>query len=113
MLFCFIVLVTFVMFTSKTLTLARDIISNKKPIHTHLTACKKEQLMELYDVLMNAKKIETITELFLKSGVPDETQESIKKYTFKASKILEKIDIDEDKKLILRAFTESLIERRV
>lgn len=71
--------------------------------------------MELYAIRLedNEKKIETITALFLKSGVPKATQESIKKYTFKASEILDKINIDEDKKTILRAFAESLIGRRV
>ncbi|CAC9975976.1 polyprenyl synthetase family protein [Flavobacterium panici] len=100
--------------------LCGDIISNKKTYLYFkaleiLSESEKQQLMELYAVRLddNAKKIETITELFQASGVPAATQESIKKYTFKASEILDKINIDEDKKTILRAFAESLIGRRV
>ncbi len=97
-----------------------DIIANKKTYLYFkaleiLSESEKQQLMELYAVRLddNAKKIETITELFLKSGVQKTVQESIKRYTSKASEILEKINIDEDKKTILRAFAESLIGRRV
>ncbi|WP_291143292.1 polyprenyl synthetase family protein [Flavobacterium sp. UBA7680] len=100
--------------------LCGDIISNKKTYLYFkaleiLSETEKKQLMELYTVRLddNVKKIETITELLLKSGAPDATQESIKKYTFKASKILGKINITEDKKAVLRAFAESLIGRRV
>lgn len=100
--------------------LCGDIISNKK---TYLyfkaleivSESEKQQLIKLYAVRLedNAKKIEIITELFLKSGVSAATQESIKKYTFVASEILEKINIDEDKKAVLRAFAESLMGRRI
>lgn len=100
--------------------LCGDIISNKKTYLYFkaleiLSKSEKQQLMKLYAVRLddNAKKIETITELFQASGVPAATQESIKKYTFKASEILDKINIDEDKKTILRAFAESLIGRRI
>ncbi|KOP39668.1 polyprenyl synthetase family protein [Flavobacterium sp. WLB] len=100
--------------------LCGDIISNKKTYLYFkaleiLSENEKQQLMELYAVRLedNVKKIETITGLFIKSGVPEITQESIKKYTFKASEILDKINIDEDKKVVLRAFAESLIGRRV
>ncbi|UUF16411.1 MULTISPECIES: polyprenyl synthetase family protein [Flavobacterium] len=100
--------------------LCGDIISNKKTYLYFkaleiLSKSEKQQLMELYAVRLddNAKKIETITELFRASGVPTATQESIKKYTFKASEILEKIDIDENKKTLLKDFAESLIGRRV
>lgn len=100
--------------------LCGDIISNKK---TYLyfkaleivSESEKQQLIKLYAVRLedNAKKIETITKLFQKSGVPKATQESIKRYTFKASKILDKINIDENKKAVLRAFAESLMGRRI
>ncbi|RYJ40362.1 Polyprenyl synthetase [Flavobacterium anhuiense] len=107
-----------------TLTFGRrlggDIISNKK---TYLyfkaleitSESEKELLKDLYAVRLedNTNKIKTITDLFLKSGVPKATQESIKKYTDKASKILDKINIEEDKKKLLRDFAESLIGRRV
>lgn len=107
-----------------TLTFGRrlggDIISNKK---TYLyfkaleitSESEKELLKDLYAVRFedNTNKIKTITDLFLKSGVPKATQESIKKYTDKASKILDKINIEEDKKKLLRDFAESLIGRRV
>lgn len=107
-----------------TLTFGRrlggDIISNKK---TYLyfkaleitSESEKELLKDLYAVRLedNTNKIKTITDLFLKSGVAKATQESIKKYTNKASKILDKINIEEDKKKLLRDFAESLIGRRV
>ncbi|KAF2079611.1 polyprenyl synthetase family protein [Flavobacterium sharifuzzamanii] len=100
--------------------LGGDIISNKK---TYLyfkaleivTETEKELLKNLYAVRLkdNTNKIKAITELFLKSGVPKATQESIKKYTFKASKILDKINIEENNKKLLRDFAESLIGRQV
>ncbi|MXO03661.1 polyprenyl synthetase family protein [Flavobacterium sp. HBTb2-11-1] len=107
-----------------TLTFGRrlggDIISNKK---TYLyfkaleitSESEKELLKDLYAVRLedNTNKIKTITDLFLKSGVAKATQESIKKYTNKASKILDKINIEEDNKKLLRDFAESLIGRRV
>lgn len=107
-----------------TLTFGRrlggDIISNKK---TYLyfkaleitSESEKELLKDLYAVRLedNTNKIKTITDLFLKSGVAKATQESIKKYTNKASKILDKINIEGDKKKLLRDFAESLIGRRV
>ncbi|KAF2329619.1 polyprenyl synthetase family protein [Flavobacterium ginsenosidimutans] len=100
--------------------LGGDIISNKKTYLYFkaleiLTESEKELLTKLYAVRLedNTDKIKTITTLFLKSGVPEATQDSIKKYTFKASKILDKINIEEDKKTVLRDFAESLIGRRV
>ncbi len=100
--------------------LGGDIISNKKTYLYFkaleiLAESEKELLTKLYAVRLedNTDKIKTITTLFLKSGVPEATQDSIKKYTFKASKILDKINIEEDKKTVLRDFAESLIGRRV
>ncbi|RWW91772.1 polyprenyl synthetase family protein [Flavobacterium cerinum] len=100
--------------------LGSDIISNKK---TYLylkalefaTETEKEELVKLYAVRLddNAKKIETITELFRKSGVPRATQEAIESYTFKAFESLDKINIDENKKVLLRGFGENLMGRNV
>jgi geranylgeranyl diphosphate synthase type II len=100
--------------------LGGDIISNKK---TYLyfkalefaTLTEKEQLIGLYAVRLNdnVKKIQTITELFRTSGVSRATQEEIERYTFKAFEILDKINIDENKKTLLRTLGENLMGRKV
>lgn len=97
-----------------------DIIENKK---TYLylkalefaTSEEKEQLLHLYSIQPtdNSEKINSVKEIFNSTGASSATQEAIKEYTFKAFETLEKLNIGEDKKAILKAFGENLMERKV
>lgn len=97
-----------------------DIIENKK---TYLylktlefaTPEEKEQLLHLYSIQPtdNSEKINSVKEIFNSTGASKATQEAIKEYTFKAFETLEKLNIEDDKKAILRAFGENLMGRKV
>lgn len=97
-----------------------DIIENKK---TYLylktlefaTSEEKEQLLHLYSIQPtdNSEKINSVKEIFNSTGAAQATQEAIKEYTFKAFETLEKLNIGEDKKAILKAFGENLMGRKV
>ena len=97
-----------------------DIIENKK---TYLylkaagsaTPSAKEQLMHLYSIQPqdNFDKINSVKEIFNETGASAITQKAIEEYTLKAFSTLEKINIDPDKKSMLRAFGENLMGRKV
>ena len=63
--------------------------------------------------LSNGNKVEKVKELFTNSGAAKATQEAVKNYTNKAFKVLEGLNIPEDKKQLLRVFGEQLMTRRV
>ena len=97
-----------------------DIIENKKTFLyiTALQKSKKEeaQLLEaLFSTTPNnpIDKIETVKEQFIKSGAAKATQEEILKYTQKAFESLEKVNISENKKQLLRDFGTDLMKRTV
>lgn len=97
-----------------------DIIENKK---TYLylkamefaSADEKEQLLHLFSVQPsdNTDKIHSVKEIFNQTGASDATQKAIQEFTFKAFETLEKMHISADKKVILRAFGENLMNRNV
>jgi geranylgeranyl diphosphate synthase type II len=97
-----------------------DIIENKK---TYLylkarefsSAEKAAELEKLFSVQLedNTEKIATVKVIFNESGASKATQEAIESYTFKAFETLEKIDINGEKKNILRKFGENLMGRKV
>jgi geranylgeranyl diphosphate synthase, type II len=97
-----------------------DIIENKK---TYLylkaiefaTADQNEQLLHLYSIQPqdNFDKITSVKSLFIETGAAEVTQKAIQEYTQKAFNTLDKLEIHADKKLILRAFGENLIGRKV
>ncbi len=95
-----------------------DIIENKKT-YLYLKALafadEKEQLQHLYSINPsdNSDKISSVKRIFDESGASDETQKAIREYTFKAFDTLDKMDISEDKKSILRTFGENLMDRTV
>lgn len=97
-----------------------DIIENKKTF-LYLKALeisgKREatQLEHLYSVspVENGGKIETVKAIFEKSGAAELTRNEIENYTRKAFKILEKIDLPENKKIPLKQFGSLLMERQV
>lgn len=97
-----------------------DIIENKKTFlyikaMEFATPEEKATLLELFSQNLedNTQKIEKVKELFVSSGASLATQEAIQDYTFEAFKTLEKMQIEEDKKLVLKAFGEKLMRRDV
>ncbi|MBP9792999.1 MAG: polyprenyl synthetase family protein [Flavobacterium sp.] len=97
-----------------------DIIENKKTFlylkaMEFATATEKEQLLHLFSIQPQdpADKINLVKEVFVSSGASLATQEAIKDYTFEAFKTLEKMDIEADKKLLLKLFGEKLMQRKV
>ncbi|OXA77949.1 geranylgeranyl diphosphate synthase, type II [Flavobacterium aquidurense] len=97
-----------------------DIIENKKT-YLYLKAIefsseeKATELQQLFGLQLedNSEKIETAKAIFNKSGASKATQEAIEMYTFKAFETLEKMNINAEKKDILRTFGENLMGRKV
>ena len=100
--------------------LGGDIIENKK---TYLflkslefaTAQEKEQLLHLFSIQPddNTDKINSVKEIYNSTGGSQATQKAIQVYTLKAFETLEKIQIEKEKKKILRNFGKSLMGRKV
>ncbi|OXA92723.1 polyprenyl synthetase family protein [Flavobacterium hercynium] len=61
----------------------------------------------------NTEKIETVKAIFNESGASKATQEAIEMYTFRAFETLDKMEINAEKKNILRTFGENLMGRKV
>jgi len=97
-----------------------DIIENKKT-YLYLKAIEfssaedKQQLVHLFSIQPseNTKKIESVKAIFNASGASEATKTAIQNYTFKAFETLEKLDIENEKKAILKAFGENLMGRNV
>ncbi|WP_162126605.1 polyprenyl synthetase family protein [Flavobacterium phycosphaerae] len=97
-----------------------DIIENKKT-YLYLKAIEfakpneKEQLLHLFSIQPNdnTDKINSVKEIFNQTGASEATQKAIQDYTFTAFAMLEKININADKKAILKAFGENLMNRNV
>ncbi|MFO8146799.1 MAG: polyprenyl synthetase family protein [Bacteroidota bacterium] len=100
--------------------LGGDIIENKKTF-LYLTALQKaktseaRQLEHLYSInpMDAGGKIEAVKSIFQESGASELAREEIKKYTQKAFEVLDKIEIPEDKKTLLRKFGSMLMDREV
>ncbi|EKT4550013.1 polyprenyl synthetase family protein [Flavobacterium psychrophilum] len=97
-----------------------DIIENKKT-YLYLKAIEfsqpqeKEQLLHLFSIQPNdsSDKIISVKEIFNKTKASEATQKAIQDYTFKAFETLEKMNISNNKKTILRTFGENLMSRNV
>ena len=97
-----------------------DIIENKKT-YLYLKALefssdeKASTLEKLFTLQLedNSEKIETAKGIFNESGASKATQEAIEMYTFKAFETLEKMEINDEKKSVLRTFGENLMGRKV
>ncbi|WP_348823772.1 polyprenyl synthetase family protein [Flavobacterium aestuarii] len=97
-----------------------DIIENKKT-YLFLKAMdfsndeEKKQLAHLFSIQSeeNEDKIAQAKMIFETSGASAATQKAIEQYTFKAFETLEKMNLTEDKKAVLRSFGESLMLRKV
>jgi geranylgeranyl diphosphate synthase type II len=100
--------------------LGGDIIENKKT-YLYLKAMafstkeEGDQLLHLFSIQPddNFEKINSVKEIFNNSGASKATLDAIQDYTFKAFDTLDKIAISQDKKMILRAFGENLMQRNV
>ena len=97
-----------------------DIIENKKT-YLYLKATEfasvneKEQLSHLFSIQPNdsTDKITSVKQIFNQTGASKATQKAIQEYTAKALETLVKINIDADKKDILKTFAENLMSRNV
>jgi geranylgeranyl diphosphate synthase type II len=97
-----------------------DIIENKKT-YLYLKAisfsskAEASQLTKVFSDRLDdsTEKINWVKEIFNKSGASRATHEAIEEYTFKAFATLEKMNIEEDKKTMLRDFGENLMSRKV
>lgn len=97
-----------------------DIIENKKT-YLYLKAIEfsnesqKEQLMHLFSIQPNdnTDKVESVKLIFNQTKASEATQKAIQDYTFKAFETLEKMNISNDKKQMLKAFGENLMKRNV
>ncbi len=97
-----------------------DIIENKKT-YLYLKAMEfsneanQQQLLHLFSIQPqdNTDKIESVKAIFNASGASEATKKAIQDYTFKAFETLEKMDIEAEKKAILKAFGENLMGRNV
>ena len=97
-----------------------DIIENKKT-YLYLKALEfssKEEQAELIQLFSSqpedsTEKIKSAKSIFNSSGASQATQIAIQEYTLKAFETLEKIDLKNDKKEILKSFGKDLMERKV
>jgi geranylgeranyl diphosphate synthase, type II len=97
-----------------------DIIENKKTFLylkalENAGAAEASQLEHLYSInpTENGGKIEAVKNIFETSGAAQMARQEIEKYTGMAFDVLEKIDIPENKKALLKKFGSSLMEREV
>ncbi|WP_111308444.1 polyprenyl synthetase family protein [Confluentibacter sediminis] len=97
-----------------------DIIENKKT-YLYLKALEfaKENEKHYLSKLFNEKpidnlfKIEQVKTLFLTTGSAEATQKEIKFYTTKAFSVLDALNISQDKKELLKAFGNQLMNRTI
>lgn len=97
-----------------------DIIENKKT-YLYLKALaqanefEKQNLLQWFSVQPedNSDKIVAVKNIFRHTGADATTKQAIEDYTYKAFATLEKLDITEDKKALLKNFGESLMQRNV
>ncbi|UQD55772.1 polyprenyl synthetase family protein [Flavobacterium sp. K5-23] len=97
-----------------------DIIENKKT-YLYLKAIafsektQADELRKLFAIQPedNSNKIESAKKIFNDSGASAATQQAIKEYTFKAFETLDKMNIEDDKKEVLRVFGQNLMGRNV
>ena len=97
-----------------------DIIENKKTI-LYLLALKlgnseqKRGLLDLYSIQPQdpKDKVSAIKDVFLSTGSAQQTKLEIQNYTEKAFEVLDELEVSEDKKVLLRKFGESLMQRSV
>lgn len=97
-----------------------DIIENKKTYlylkaQQFANAEQAEELKHLFSIHPedNTEKINSVKEIFNATEASEVTQKAIQEYTLKAFETLQKINIDSEKKDILKSFGENLMGRIV
>lgn len=97
-----------------------DIIENKKTYlylkaQEFANAIQKEELMHLFSIHPqdNTEKINSVKEIFNATGASEVTKKAIQEFTLKAFDTLQKINIENEKKDILKSFGENLMGRKV
>jgi geranylgeranyl diphosphate synthase type II len=97
-----------------------DIIENKKTYLylkalEHADAAQKDKLKQLFATHAedSAAKIDGAKEIFIATGADEATKQAIENYTLKAFATLEKMNISEEKKSLLKAFGKKLMDRKV
>ncbi|TYA86574.1 polyprenyl synthetase family protein, partial [Seonamhaeicola marinus] len=93
-----------------------DIIENKKT-YLYLKALEfadaneKQRLIHLFntETTKTEEKIFAVKELFKSTGAAKATKQAVAEYTNKAFKVLEVLDISEDKKQLLKTFGSNLM----
>lgn len=95
-----------------------DIIANKKTflyLKALKTAPKSEaaQLVHLFSITPDnpVQKIKAVTTIFKQAGIKEITQDKIREYTEKAYKVLDQIDLPEERKAVFREFGNKLMNR--
>ena len=94
-----------------------DIKENKKTFLflKSLEVCgakEKKRLLDLYSLSDQVpNKVSEVTQIFENNEIPKIVTEEIKKYTAKALEMLGEIDINEEKKALLRTFGLNLMKR--
>lgn len=97
-----------------------DIIENKKT-YLYLKAIEfstKEQREKLLHLFLiqpedNLEKINLVKEIFIATGAATANQKAIEDFTSKAFEILKKMNVSEDKKVILKNFGKNLMNRKI
>lgn len=97
-----------------------DIIENKKTF-LYLKAIENGTIQEKIELLKwftttetdNSKKIEAVKAIFESTAAKQKSQKEIVEYTERAFQTLEKMDISEEKKSVLKKFGENLMTRQV
>lgn len=97
-----------------------DIIENKKT-YLYLKALaqanefEKQNLLQWFSVQPedHSDKVVAVKNIFRHTGADATIKQAIEDYTYKAFATLEKLDIAEDKKALLKNFGESLMQRNV
>jgi geranylgeranyl diphosphate synthase type II len=97
-----------------------DIIENKKT-YLYLKAMEfaeptdKIQLTQLFSIqpTESADKVETVKQLFERTGASKATQDAIEMYTQKALQLVEELPVDQAKKELLIGFAQNLMRRTV
>ena len=97
-----------------------DIIENKKT-YLYIKALEfseeknKLKLSDLYCKTLdnNDEKIATVKTIFIESGAAEATKTAIEAYTKKAFGVLENMAISEEKRMLLKAFGNNLMNRTV
>ena len=59
------------------------------------------------------EKIQTVKEIYVNSGAAEETRKEINNFTQRAFKVLEEIEVPQDKKRIIQEFGTRLMNREV